>query len=192
MEFVLIRHGDPDYSGCVRGGVNGQGFGLVPLTELGRKQAQQTARHPALKGAELVIASPYTRALQTAAEIVRITGLPLMVEPDLHEVMSDRTGTPRTKAELDRFHRDFLACKGRWPAGEERCWETVDQLIARITGVLDRYTTGYRKVIVVTHGGVIRRFVPEQRIDYCKPYVVQVPGGGRVQCHGWVEVPRGN
>ena len=40
MEFVLIRHGDPDYSGCVRGGVNGQGFGLVPLTELGRKQAQ--------------------------------------------------------------------------------------------------------------------------------------------------------
>ena len=53
MEFVLIRHGDPDYSACVRGGINGQGFGLVPLSEKGLQQARQVAAHPALAGAQL-------------------------------------------------------------------------------------------------------------------------------------------
>ena len=62
MEFVLIRHGDPDYSACVRGGINGQGFGLVPLSEKGLQQARQVAAHPALAGAQLVLSSPDNRS----------------------------------------------------------------------------------------------------------------------------------
>lgn len=186
MEFVLIRHGDPDYSACVRGGINGQGFGLVPLSEKGLQQARQVAAHPALAGAQLVLSSPYTRALQTAAEIVRATGLPLAVEPDLHELMADRSGAPHTREEMKQLHQEFLACRGRWPEGDERPWETVDQLTDRVTGVLSRYLT-YGKVIVVTHGGVIRRFVNDQRIAYCTPYVV--PMEGKVECRGWIDVP---
>lgn len=186
MEFVLIRHGDPDYSACVRGGINGQGFGLVPLSEKGLQQARQVAAHPALAGAQLVLSSPYTRALQTAAEIVRATGLPLAVESDLHELMADRSGAPHTREEMKQLHQEFLACRGRWPEGDERPWETVDQLTDRVTGVLSRYLT-YDKVIVVTHGGVIRRFVNDQRIAYCTPYVV--PMEGKVECRGWIDVP---
>lgn len=186
MEFVLIRHGDPDYSACVRGGINGQGFGLVPLSEKGLQQARQVAAHPALAGAQLVLSSPYTRALQTAAEIVRATGLPLAVESDLHELMADRSGAPHTREEMKQLHQEFLACRGRWPEGDERPWETVDQLTDRVTGVLSRYLT-YDKVIVVTHGGVIRRFVKDQRIAYCTPYVV--PMKGKVECQGWIDVP---
>ena len=186
MEFVLIRHGDPDYSACVRGGINGQGFGLVPLSEKGLQQARQVAAHPALAGAQLVLSSPYTRALQTAAEIVRATGLPLAVESDLHELMADRSGAPHTREEMKQLHQEFLACRGRWPEGDERPWETVDQLTDRVTGVLSRYLT-YDKVIVVTHGGVIRRFVKNQRIAYCTPYVVPVEG--KVECRGWIDVP---
>lgn len=186
MEFVLIRHGDPDYSACVRGGINGQGFGLVPLSGKGLQQARQVAAHPALAGAQLVLSSPYTRALQTAAEIVRATGLPLAVESDLHELMADRSGAPHTREEMKQLHQEFLACRGRWPEGDERPWETVDQLTDRVTGVLSRYLT-YDKVIVVTHGGVIRRFVKDQRIAYCTPYVVPVEG--KVECRGWIDVP---
>lgn len=186
MEFVLIRHGDPDYSACVRGGINGQGFGLVPLSGKGLQQARQVAAHPALAGAQLVLSSPYTRALQTAAEIVRATGLPLAVESDLHELMADRSGAPHTREEMKQLHQEFLACRGRWPEGDERPWETVDQLTDRVTGVLSRYLT-YDKVIVVTHGGVIRRFVKDQRIAYCTPYVV--PMEGKVECRGWIDVP---
>lgn len=186
MEFVLIRHGDPDYSACVRGGINGQGFGLVPLSEKGLQQARQVAAHPALAGAQLVLSSPYTRALQTAAEIVRATGLPLAVEPDLHELMADRSGVPHTREEMKQLHQEFLACRGCWPEGGERPWETVEQLTDRVTNVLSRYLT-YDKVIVVTHGGVIRRFVNDQRIAYCTPYVV--PMEGKVECRGWIDVP---
>lgn len=186
MEFVLIRHGDPDYSACVRGGINGQGFGLVPLSEKGLQQARQVAAHPALAGAQLVLSSPYTRALQTAAEIVRATGLPLAVEPDLHELMADRSGAPHTREEMKQLHQEFLACRGCWPEGGERPWETVEQLTDRITSVLSRYLS-YDKVIVVTHGGVIRRFVKDQRIGYCTPYVV--PMEGKVECRGWIDVP---
>jgi broad specificity phosphatase PhoE len=186
MELVLIRHGDPDYSSCKYGGINHQGFGLVPLSEAGIEQARQVANNPLLEGAQLVISSPYTRAMQTAAEIVRTTGLPLAVEPDLHELMSDRTGAPHSKAEQDALHKDFLACHGSWPEGEERAWETVEQLSARVTGALNRYIH-YDKVVVVTHGGVIRRFVKEPDIGYCVPYVVQMEGG--IHCHGWVDVP---
>ena len=186
MEFVLIRHGDPNYSACVRGGINGQGFGLVPLSEKGLQQARQVAAHPALAGAQLVLSSPYTRALQTAAEIVRTTGLPLAVEPDLHELMADRSGAPHTREEMKQLHQEFLACRGRWPEGDERPWETVEQLTDRVTSVLSRYLS-YDKVIVVTHGGVIRRFVKDQRIAYCTPYVV--PMEGKVECQGWIDVP---
>lgn len=186
MEFVLIRHGDPDYSACVRGGINGQGFGLVPLSEKGLQQARQVAAHPALAGAQLVLSSPYTRALQTAAEIVRATGLPLAVEPDLHELMADRSGAPHTREEMKQLHQEFLACRGCWPEGGERPWETVEQLTDRVTSVLSRYLS-YDKVIVVTHGGVIRRFVKDQRIGYCMPYVVSMEG--KVECRGWIDVP---
>ena len=186
MEFVLIRHGDPDYSACVRGGINGQGFGLVPLSEKGLQQARQVAAHPALAGAHQVLSSPYTRALQTAAEIVRATGLPLAVEPDLHELMADRSGAPHTREEMKQLHQEFLACRGCWPEGGERPWETVEQLTDRVTSVLSRYLS-YDKVIVVTHGGVIRRFVKDQRIGYCMPYVV--PMEGKVECRGWIDVP---
>ena len=133
-----------------------------------------------------MLSSPYTRALQTAAEIVRATGLPLAVEPDLHELMADRSGAPHTREEMKQLHQEFLACRGCWPEGGERPWETVEQLTDRVTSVLSRYLS-YDKVIVVTHGGVIRRFVKDQRIGYCMPYVV--PMEGKVECRGWIDVP---
>ncbi len=189
MELVLIRHGDPDYSTCTYGGINGQGYGLVPLSQKGMQQAQQVANDPTLQGAQLIVSSPYTRALQTAAEIVRTTGLPLMVEPDLHEMMSDRTGTPHSLAELKILHNDFLSCRGCWPDGEERPWETVNQLTDRVSRALSRYLD-YDKIIVVTHGGVIRRFWTGNIIEYCVPYVVHMEN--YIKCHGWIEISKEN
>ena len=44
-----------------------------------------------LKTAELIVSSPYTRALQTAAIISRETGLKICIEVDLHEWEPDKT-----------------------------------------------------------------------------------------------------
>lgn len=184
MELVLIRHGEPDYSPCEERGFLGQGYDLAPLTSKGRQQAQAAAHHPALEGAALVLSSPYTRALQTAAEIVRLTGLPLQVELDLHELLPDRAFALFNRLEAARRHTDFLACHGEWPCGETRPWESISQLANRVVPVLEKYLS-FGKVVVVTHGGVIRRFVPEGRIEYGQPYLVRVESP--IHCSGWVE-----
>ena len=49
--------------------------------------------------------------------------------------------------------------------------------------MLDRYAH-YDKIVVVTHGGVIRRFIKQIKIEYAQPYLVQVTSP--VQCYGWV------
>ena len=53
----------------------------------------------------------------------------------------------------------FLRCRGEYPPGETRKWETILEIIARTKPVLDKYAAlGYEKIAVVAHGGVIRRY----------------------------------
>lgn len=183
MELVLIRHGEPDRSMLENRGFVGHGYDLVPLTTRGVEQARRAAASPLLEGARLLVTSPYTRAMQTAAEICRITGLEMRVELDLRELEKDLTGRCDSLREIERLHQDFLACHGEYPPGETRKWETVSQLSARVCPVLDRYAH-YDKIVVVTHGGVIRRFIKQIKIEYAQPYLVQVTSP--VQCYGWV------
>ena len=82
----MIRHGEPCYS-------NVKDLGLVSylgeLTPLGVAQAEDVSRDERLKGANIIIASPFTIALQTAAIISRETNIPLTVEPAFHEIVLD-------------------------------------------------------------------------------------------------------
>jgi 2,3-bisphosphoglycerate-dependent phosphoglycerate mutase/probable phosphoglycerate mutase len=55
------------------------------LTELGRQQAAAVAARLAGIGIDRVLASPYTRALETADAIRRATGAPAGIVPLLHE-----------------------------------------------------------------------------------------------------------
>ena len=159
MKIIFIRHGEPDKSVVDARGFIGQGRDLAPLTSLGMQQAEQAAADPRLTGCQLIVSSPYTRALQTAAIISRITGLDLLVETDLHEFIPDKTFQVKGEEEDKTLHRDFIACRGEYPPGETRRWETIASIIARTKPVLDRYAAqGYEKIAVVAPGGVIRRY----------------------------------
>lgn len=59
---------------------------MAPLTELGIKQAEEVSLSPLLEGCQVIVSSPYTRALQTAAIISKNTGLNIKVEVDIHEL----------------------------------------------------------------------------------------------------------
>ena len=83
--FYLVRHGEADYSEMLEKGFYGFGRSFAPLSEKGINQAEKTAIDDRLKSAELIVSSPYTRALQTASIISRETGLKICVEVDLHE-----------------------------------------------------------------------------------------------------------
>lgn len=111
MELILIRHGQPDYSEVTERKYIGHGRDLAKLTELGKEQAEKVSRDERLKGAEIILSSPYTRALQTAAIISRNTGIQIEVETDLIEWMPDLTFTydgPKNFTEIDA---EIIRCK---------------------------------------------------------------------------------
>ena len=188
MQVIFIRHGEPDPEPADRRGFIGMGRDMAPLTALGREQARRAAEDPRLAGARLILSSPYTRALQTAAEISRRTGLEIQVEMDLHEMIPDQTFQVKGAEENHALHLDFIRCQGEHPAGESRKWETVSQVVARTRRVLDRYLDlGYRKIIVAAHGGVIRRYTGAVDIAYAE--INEVEYSREFRCYGWVQAP---
>jgi len=185
MKIVLIRHGEPDVVPVDERGWIGQGRNFAPLSEKGVRQAKAVSHHPLLEGCQIIVSSPYTRALQTAAIISRDTGLDICVEVDLHEFIPDKTFQLKGAEENKLLHEDFLRCKGEYPPGESRKWETIAEIIQRTKPVLDRYVDmGYEKIMVVAHGGVIRRYTGIADIAHCE--VCEAAYSKDFECFGWV------
>lgn len=153
--FYLVRHGEADYSEMLEKGFYGFGRSFAPLSVRGIEQAERTAVDNRLKSAELIVSSPYTRALQTAAIISRETGLKLCVEVDLHEWEPDKTNQYTTSEESFALSHEFNLYKGKYPEGKQMRWETLDEVRKRVRRVADKYAN-YDKVILVGHGMAFR------------------------------------
>ncbi|MCL2195442.1 MAG: histidine phosphatase family protein [Oscillospiraceae bacterium] len=162
MEIVLLRHAQPDY-----GAVDDKpGFNhLAPLSAVGVEQAHAVAQHECLADAELVVSSPYTRALQTAAIVAANLALPLTVDVGFHERLADVQNVLNTADERDKSFEEYDLCRGIHTSGGAHHWESTAQQIARLKRSLGRYTA-HEKIIVVTHGEVIRRFAAV-RLPFC-------------------------
>ena len=183
MQVLFIRHGEADYSPCDARGYIGHGRDLAPLSAKGREQAHAAAGDSRLAGAQLLLSSPYTRALQTAAIIGCRVGLAPVVEVDLHEWMPDTTFQYKGKEELLELCDDFTAHQGCWPAGEQRRWEQNEHIFRRSSAVLERYMD-YEKIIVVTHGMVMRNFRFINDIHNCEIVAVEYTPGFQM-ARGW-------
>lgn len=186
MQIVLIRHGKPDYAPVDERGFIGHGRSLAPLTEEGVRQAEAAASSTQLDDVELIVVSPLTRALQTAAIISRNTGIPLTVEVDLREWEPDLTYQYGTSEESFALHQDFWQCRGEYPEGEKRRWEPIHAIVQRIDPVYRRYfEAGYKKIAVVAHGGIIRRMTGKGIVPYAAPETVEY--NGSFAYYGWVD-----
>lgn len=153
--FYLVRHGEPIYDHMPEYEFWGFGRAFAPLSEKGKKQAEAAARDIRLKDAELIVSSPYTRALQTAQIISRETGLPVEVDLDLHEWMPDRENRYKTSEESAALAREFAHYKGEYPPGKQFRWESLCHMRQRMRRAADRYA-GHNKVIFVGHGMAFR------------------------------------
>jgi broad specificity phosphatase PhoE len=183
MEIIFIRHGEPDYIPCWDRGFIGHGKDLACLTTEGVRQAEEVSKMPFLAGSELIVSSPYTRALQTAAIISKNIQLNISVEIDLHEFLPDKTFQYKSKEESDILHKDFLDCFGSYPIGETRKWETIEEIKNRAIIVMKKYLV-HNKIIVVAHGGIIRRFTGVAEVKYCTPYTVHFDDN--FNCFDWI------
>jgi broad specificity phosphatase PhoE len=164
-QIILIRHGEPRYDEVLARNYFGMGYDLGKLTDRGVEQAEQRALDPILKGAELIISSPYTRALQTAAIISRATGIKLTVENDLHEWMPDVT----FKFEMtgNGPYEEYMSAKGVRTKDHMYHWEEYEVLKNRVRNALEKYKH-YKKIIVVCHGIVMSTMTKiDDMIEHC-------------------------
>ncbi len=163
--FYLVRHGEADYSDLLEKGFFGFGRDFAPLSKIGIEQVKKAAKEERLKTAQIIVSSPYTRALQTAAIISRETGLKICVEVDLHEWIPDKTNQYKTSDEAFTLAKEFYENKGVYPDGKQLKWEALEEVRKRMQRVAEKYA-GYEKVIFVGHS---MAFEALTNIDGMKP-----------------------
>jgi len=184
MHLVMIRHGQPDYSLTEGKGFKGPARELAPLTKLGVEQAERVTLDPRLNGSQLIISSPYTRSLQTAAIISRVTGLKIEVAFDLHEWLIDMKYENKDMTDTIAAVREISAFKGVRSESAKLDWEGYDQVAERAYAALRPYLH-LDKVIVACHAYIIKQFHNPGRIEYCD--IVEVDFDENFTWPGYIE-----
>jgi broad specificity phosphatase PhoE len=128
--MILLRHGQSEFNLHFTATKRDPGIVDAPLTVLGHAQAATAAERLADAGIGRIIASPYTRALQTAAPLARALGLPVQVTPLVREryKFACDIGSPRTTLRQTWPTHDFSAIGEVWWPDQE---EHADQVIER-------------------------------------------------------------
>lgn len=162
--YYLIRHGEPDYSKIGTKIYQGVGVDFSSLSKLGVCQIKKAAKDNRLKEAEIIISSPYTRALHSAAILSKELNLEIIIETDLHEWVNDKNYNCIGKNNSDISYQEFCEFNGRYPKGKDCQWENDEILKNRITGVLNKYIE-YDKVIVVCHGMLIHSIFQDHWLE---------------------------
>ncbi|WP_010580977.1 histidine phosphatase family protein [Liquorilactobacillus vini] len=165
MIIYLIRHGEPDYAAVKAAGYLGFGRELAGLSKRGRWQAQQAAQDPIFDQIELLLSSPYPRALQTALELSRHQAFPVKVELGLHEWLPAKHGLvtdDQAAAAYQAYRQQPEFCQAPWD------YETVGELKKRAVNVFQKYATDYTTIACVTHGELIHQFTGNDQTDFCQ------------------------
>jgi broad specificity phosphatase PhoE len=160
--MILIRHGQSEFNAVYTVTRVDPGIPDPVLTDLGRSQAQDAAQRLKTMDVRRLIASPYTRTLQTAAIIAEHLGLAIEVEPLVREraAFACDIGTPKHHLKtrfpaLSFDHLDDPWWHDHVALGIDETEEAVAQRCENFRRAMvsrpDR-----RHVAVVTHWGFIR------------------------------------
>ncbi len=143
-ELWLVRHGETEWSRLGRH----TGRTDIPLTEAGRAQAAAVARKLSGHDFAMVLASPLSRALDTA----HLAGFGHRVEPadDLME-WDYGEAEGRTTPEIRQEHPGWSIWRDGPKGGE-----TAGQVAERIDRVIARVREADGDVLVFAHGHVLR------------------------------------
>lgn len=164
MNIYMIRHGVPNYNYVDEHNFIGHGNDLAELDEEFIKDVIKTANDERWKKAELIVSSPYTRALQTAAIISKSNNLDIVVEPDLREWEPDLTYQYKG-AEMREIYKDYYACNGVKPIDRNVNWESKEELRNRIEKVINKYKTKNKCVIFVFHQTAMQSVLGDKKIE---------------------------
>lgn len=164
--FYMVRHGEPDWEAHEDYKFKGHGRDLIGLTPKGIEQAKKIARNLKDIHADIIIASPYTRTMHTAAIISRELNLDIQVEVDLREWQPDLTYEYASYEEFNQLNEDYEKHQGIIPPNELKRWEPKKVLEDRVNKALNKYLD-YDKVIVVAHEKVMMTQINDKNIAFC-------------------------
>jgi broad specificity phosphatase PhoE len=150
LHLMLVRHGETEWNVQRRY----QGQSDVPLSELGRRQAELVAERLAGQAFDAVYASDLKRAWETAAFIAEKRNLKVLPELRLREL---KFGILEglTFEEAEEQYPDMVAAWledfNNTPQGAE----TIDLFNARVVSLLDELKSKHDNevVLLVGHGG---------------------------------------
>lgn len=165
MNLRLMRHGEPDWGLVEDERWRGAARDLAPLTSRGREQAREAADLLRSDPPALVLASPMTRALQTAAIVAGALSVELQVDLDLREWLPDETYQWTSAAEVVSAYEEMLLNDGVRPDDSSR-WEPLASVRSRATTVLETYAADEVPVLVVCHEVLIHALTGEQRTGH--------------------------
>ena len=154
--MILLRHGQSEFNLHFTATRRDPGIVDPRLTPLGHTQAEQAAEALAGEPIERIIASPYTRALQTAAPLARRLGLPVLVTTAVRERYAfacDIGSAVSDLAEAWPGH-DFSGIDDVW-------WPTQNEPEAHVIERANRFRAEmaaeprWQGTVVVSHWGFI-------------------------------------
>ncbi|MBI0432960.1 histidine phosphatase family protein [Roseomonas sp. KE0001] len=154
--MILLRHGQSEFNLHFTATRRDPGIHDPKLTILGQHQAEAAAQALAGEDIRRIIASPYTRALQTAAPLARRLGLPVLVHPLVREryAFSCDIGSPCTTLKLEWPDLDLAHVEEVWwPAVEEPADQVEGR--ARLFRAEMAALADWRHTVVVSHWGFI-------------------------------------
>ena len=153
--FYLIRHGETDYSERNTKIYQGFGVNLSKLSKTGINQIKETSKDDRLKDVDIIISSPYTRALQTAAILSKELDIDIIIETDLFEWLANKKFIYEDDKIAEKSYEEYENNRGEYPNGKEMVWENASSIRERVLEVLNKYSS-YKKVIVTCHGMMIQ------------------------------------
>jgi broad specificity phosphatase PhoE len=151
--LYLVRHGQSAGNAEGRFG----GHGPTPLSDLGREQAEKTARLLAREGISAIYSSDLLRAVETAKPLAERLGLPIHTSPHFRERHVGVLEGLTFDESKDRFPRDYYALINRNVNHVITDGESYRQLLDRVTSKLSNILRDHQRqrIAIFSHTGAI-------------------------------------
>ncbi|MCS5713095.1 histidine phosphatase family protein [Herbiconiux sp. CPCC 205716] len=155
--FTFVRHGQTDWNLERRI----QGATDVPLNDTGREQARETGRVLAERHWDGIVASPLSRARETAEIIGSFVGIP---DIELVDALVERRYGEVEGLNASEIEARFPDREAPVPGREKRS-AVVARVLPALQALADEHPDA--SLIVVSHGGVIGslvRYITEKQL----------------------------
>jgi len=155
--MILVRHGQSEFNAAFSVTRVDPGIHDPCLTEEGRRQATEAGEALAGDPIRMLVASPYTRAIETAEIIAGVLGMTFTIDP----IVGERAAYACDVGSMTSILRS------RWPHLsldhlDERWWPEMEEPEHALLGRCARFRAtmaardDWQHVAVVTHWGFIR------------------------------------